>query len=225
MQKKVANLRYFKFIDNYPRFTPGTLIVTLLCSFLIVMATFSQIKFGHLTVPEELLISPSDFFSSGFSLDRFVKYFYYIPQIPAILFIGALLGPRAGLIAVFIYFIAGIAGLPVFALGGGIKYIAQQGFGYILGYFLGAYVVGVMLKEKVTNFSLIRATVAGVLAIHLIGILYLTVSMYFQHQQLFLILSWIWVLSGMQIIYDLIIAFFAVAAARPIRSLLWVVMD
>jgi len=225
IKKVVKQARYFKFKDNYPRFTPGSLLTAILCAFLLVIATFSQLPFFQLVIPQEAFINVAEFFSKPHKFNEFVREFYYIPQIPAVIFIGALLGPRMGLLAVAFYFFAGILGFPVFALGGGVKYYAQLGFGYILGYFLGVILSGNLLKRKVTNFTLVKASTISVLAVHIVGIIYLTILMLIQREQFVLIISWIWVLSGMQIFYDLLMSFFAAALARPVRSILWLAMD
>lgn len=224
-KRLLKKIRYLRFLNSYPDLRLGSLLVALICTFLIIVSTFSQLKMGILTLPEDALLKPVEFFSNIVSIKSFTRDYYYIPQIPAILFAGALLGPRIGVIAVAIYILAGLAGLPVFASGGGITYYSQSGFGYIIGYLAGAFVVGNILSAKITNFSLIRAAIVGVLAIHIVGILYLVALMLLQHESIFSIFGWIWALSGMPLIYDILVSFAAIAFARPVRGLLWVAMD
>ncbi|MHC4511649.1 MAG: biotin transporter BioY, partial [Planctomycetota bacterium] len=52
-------------------------------------------------------------------------------QTFAVLMIGALLGPRRGGLAVLAYLAQGLAGLPVFAFGGGFTEIAGPTGGYL----------------------------------------------------------------------------------------------
>jgi biotin transporter BioY len=68
-------------------------------------------------------------------------------QTFAVLMIGALLGARRGSLAVLAYIAEGLAGLPVFATGGGLA--ALRGFtaGYLVGFIPAAYIVG-LLAEK-----------------------------------------------------------------------------
>lgn len=225
MYKRVST--YIKDLDFktcYPKLSLGVLVVTAICSFLIVMATFTQFQFGYILLPEKIFTSPFHFFSEGNLGSQFVQNFNYIPQVPVVLFIGALLGYRFGLLAILAYIIIGLLGVPVFGLGGGIKYIFQPSFGYIIGYLIGAFFVAKNLENNRSLLAIVLSSSIGVLLIHGLGILYLVVISIFQHQPLSLILGWIWILTGIQLIYDLIISVFAVALARPVRGLLWIAM-
>lgn len=223
MYKRV--LKYIKHLDfqnKYPGFTLGTLIVMLLCSFLIVIATFTQFEFGYILIPEKIFTNPFNFFSDPEFFKEFVKNFNYIPQTPMVLFIGALLGYRFGLIAIGLYVLTGLFGLPIFGLGGGFDYFSQPSFGYILGYFAGAYFAAKNLESNDSILSIIISSILGVITIHAIGILYIIITSLIQHQPIFSILGWIWVLTGIQLIYDLFISIIAVAIAKPIRAFLWI---
>ena len=55
---------------------------------------------------------------------------------------GVVLGARRALIAQGLYLAMGLIGLPVFAKGGGLAYIFEPSFGYLIGMALGAGVVG-----------------------------------------------------------------------------------
>lgn len=219
------SFKYFEFKDNYPDFNLGSLLVAIFCSFLIVAATFTLIEFGHFNIPVEMIKTPFDFFSSEGAFGELIKYFYYIPQIPIVIFAGALLGPRLGVLSVGLYVFAGLCGLPIFAFGGGIDYVTKLSFGYIIGYLVGVHFIGTLLKKKVSSFNLLKATVLSVFSIHLIGIIYLSVFLLFKQESIYVILSWIWIFSGLQILYDLIISFIAAALGRPVRSVLWLAMD
>ena len=61
---------------------------------------------------------------------------------------GLLLGGKLGCLSVCVYILLGLLGLPVFAQGGGIGYIFQPSFGYIIGFAAGAYVTGVIANGK-----------------------------------------------------------------------------
>ena len=61
---------------------------------------------------------------------------------------GLMLGSKWGLAAVGIYIALGLAGLPVFAQGGGIGYVLQPSFGYIIGFALGAFVTGLIAQKS-----------------------------------------------------------------------------
>lgn len=187
---------------------------------MIIIATFSQVTFNVLSIPVDAIIHPISTFA-GHNLGDFIQSFQYIPQIAAVLFTGALLGPRLGLLAIGIYIFLGIIGLPVFAMGGGVKYVAQVGFGYILGYLIGAFIVGHLLLEKSGFLSTLKAGAISVTAIHLTGIVYLTSLLLINNEPFSLIVSWIWLLSGMQIFFDILISTAAIALAKPVRGFLW----
>ena len=64
---------------------------------------------------------------------------------------GLLLGRRRGLIAVGLYIILGLAGVPIFSTGGGFDYIIRPTFGYILGFALGAWLAGLISERGVSS--------------------------------------------------------------------------
>ncbi len=85
-----------------------------------------------------------------------------------------LLGKRLGSISVLVYILIGLVGLPVFANGGGLGYIFQPSFGYILGILAGTWVTGA-ISEKHTVFSVkmvIIASLAGLSVIYVCGLVY-----------------------------------------------------
>ncbi len=226
MKKKVKKyLRYLDFQNNYPRFTLGTLIVILCCSFLIIAATFTLFLPGYVLIPEKLVTDPASFFSSSPSFKQFSSYFSYIPQVPVVLFIGALLGPRFGVMSVLIYILAGLLGYPVFSMGGGWHYALNPSFGYIIGFIFGAYFIGKRLENNISNISIFLSSLFGVFIIHAIGICFLMISLFFNKEQAPSILSYIWLFTGIQVIYDVAISIIAVSLARPARAILWIAMS
>ena len=55
---------------------------------------------------------------------------------------GFLLGAKRGLAAVGCYLLIGLAGVPVFAHGGGLMYLMKPTFGFLIGFAAAAYVAG-----------------------------------------------------------------------------------
>ena len=55
---------------------------------------------------------------------------------------GIVLGARRALLAQGLYLMMGLIGLPVFAKGGGLAYVFEPSFGYLIGMALGAGLVG-----------------------------------------------------------------------------------
>ncbi|MBQ9931768.1 MAG: biotin transporter BioY [Firmicutes bacterium] len=96
-------------------------------------------------------------------------------QLTVVLLAGVLLGPRVGALSCLVYLVLGLAGLPVFAEGGGIGYVLRPSFGYILAFGLGAWVTG-RIARKTPDPSMKRllfAHFAGMLLIYLVGIVYM----------------------------------------------------
>lgn len=87
---------------------------------------------------------------------------------------GLLLGGKRGCLAVCVYILLGLCGLPVFAQGGGPGYIFQPSFGYIIGFAFGTYVTGSIANaKKAPGYSrLLAANFAGLGIVYLLGMLY-----------------------------------------------------
>ena len=87
---------------------------------------------------------------------------------------GALLGAKRGSLCVLVYVILGLIGLPIFAEGGGIWYIAKPTFGYLLGFAAGSYVTGKLIERmKTLNIKgLIAANFAGLMIVYAAGMVY-----------------------------------------------------
>ena len=87
---------------------------------------------------------------------------------------GLLLGGKLGAIAVCVYIVLGLAGLPIFAQGGGIGYLFQPSFGYIIGFAVGALVTGVIANrvERPSFRRLLAADFLGLGVVYLFGMVY-----------------------------------------------------
>lgn len=90
-------------------------------------------------------------------------------------FSGIFLGSKDGHISQLLYVIIGLAGVPVFTKGGGLGYIFEPTFGYILGLILCAYIIGKFVERTVEiKFTrLCIASFAGLIAVYIIGVPYL----------------------------------------------------
>ena len=87
---------------------------------------------------------------------------------------GLIMGGRLGAISVGLYAILGLAGLPIFAEGGGIWYVLKPSFGYIIGFALGSLVTGLMV-EKLKNLTMGRlraANFTGLAIVYACGMIY-----------------------------------------------------
>lgn len=193
----------------------GSLVLLIFCSFLIVVATFLQLNITHFIVPSKL------FTGETLTINDFIFTCKYIPQVPAIMFITGLLGRRLGITSILLYIITGLFFIPVFALGGGWRYIFEFGFGYILAYVIAAFVTGTMLKKGYSYKNTAKAVLAGVLTIHITGILYMIMLAGMKHMGWGFVGDWIVSQSGIKILYDFIFSYLAVLAAKYARIILW----
>ncbi len=179
----------------------ANIAVVLFSVLLIIMSTFLNLNIKHYILPQEL------FSGNNLSAEDFVFSFCLIPQIPVIMFICSVLGKRMALTAIVLYILAGLFVVPVFGLGGGVRYIFEYGFGYILAYIPAALIAGNLLGRKYDFFGMIKATIAGVLIIHILGIIYMIFIALVKHSGGDFISGWIAAQSGLKIVYDIIASF------------------
>lgn len=87
---------------------------------------------------------------------------------------GMLLGPRLGAASVLVYIILGLAGLPIFAQGGGPGYVLIPSFGYLIGFAAGAFLTGTLTgNEQNPSFKrLLAAGLCGLAAVYAVGMAY-----------------------------------------------------
>lgn len=104
-----------------------------------------------------------------------VPYFdYFTLQFFFVLLSGMLLGKSYGALSVGIYVLLGLAGVPIFAAGGGIGYVIRPSFGYLLGFIVAAFVTGFLaerLKSKSFSSYLVAA-LGGFVVTYAIGLTY-----------------------------------------------------
>lgn len=225
MSKRIeSQFKQIKRSKEKIRFSLGTLSLVAFCSFLIIIATFSQLSFFHYVIPIDSIFHPIKYFSDSSHHFIATKYYQYIPQIPVIFFIATLLGSLFASIAVTLYIALGLAYFPIFALGGGIGYVTQYNFGYILGYLPAVIVICKTLRHNYSYKSIAKATLFGVLTIHLTGILYTIIVGLIRRESYSFILDWIVTQSSAKIIYDYIFSFLAIIIARVTKKILWIIM-
>lgn len=100
-------------------------------------------------------------------------------QLVIVLLAPLVLGPRQGALAALLYVVAGVAGLPVFAgQRSGVSVLLGVTGGYLVGYVLGALVVGIFAslavkarpKAWLEFAGLTLAAALGVVAVHACGV-------------------------------------------------------
>ena len=105
--------------------------------------------------------------------------FYPVPvtmQTMLVLMIGMAFGPRLGFATIMAYLAQGAMGLPVFAGGAGLAYMAGPTGGYLFGFAVAAIVTG-LLAEKGWGKSVgstALAMVIGNIVIYAFGVTYLS---------------------------------------------------
>ncbi|GAC1434052.1 MAG: biotin transporter BioY [Burkholderiaceae bacterium] len=97
-------------------------------------------------------------------------------QTLGVLLTGALLGSRRGALAMLVYLLEGVGGLPVFALGhSGLAVMVGPTGGYLLSYPVAAFIVGAF-SERGWDHSFRRTVAAmacGEVAIYALGLWWL----------------------------------------------------
>ncbi len=99
-------------------------------------------------------------------------------QVAGLILTGYLAGGRAACGSQVLYIAMGLAGYDVFNQGGGLSYIHNPAFGYLLGFVPGAWLCG-SLADRVAPrqfIGLLIAGVTGITAVHLTGIMFLSFS-------------------------------------------------
>lgn len=224
MTKRVERqLNSFKYKGEPIKITFGTLVLTCLCVLLIIVATFTQVTLTHLYLPSDAFTFLSQEMNQYEIWKHFTTTYKYIPQIPIIFFIVALLGRKFGMLSVITYILLGLF-FPIFALGGGLSYLFEYGFGYILAFLPAIFFAGTLLKGKTDFLRILLIAIIGVIIIHVLGILYMFFIATLRHAPMDLISSWISSQSGVQVLYDVFFSIIGIYIGRLVRRLLWIVI-
>lgn len=197
------------------RFSLGALVLILFCTFLLIISTFISIDVYYPVIP-----SVQDKVN-GLTLASFFSMFVIIPQVPSVVFVGSLLGRSFALTSVILYILIGLFLLPVFALGGGINYVLQYGFGYILAYMPAVWFLGKQLNLGLNLKNIALGVLYAVLIIHVVGIIYMAVVALFRGDGFAFIRSWIVNQSGWKIVFDYILSFAFVYLTKLLQPVMW----
>ena len=95
---------------------------------------------------------------------------------------GDLLGRKKGAMSQGLFLMIGLIGVPVFSMGGGLGYVLQPTFGYLLSFPLAAWIVGTVRgwnRIRGEQLRLIAANTAGFLTVSVIGVVFLYLNLNF----------------------------------------------
>ncbi|MGN0650086.1 MAG: biotin transporter BioY [Oscillospiraceae bacterium] len=99
---------------------------------------------------------------------------YFTLQFLFVILSGIILGPKLGAISVAVYVLLGLAGVPIFAAGGGIAYVLRPSFGYLAAFIGASAVTGLLCKKlKADKFrKYLLAALGGFVVTYAIGLVY-----------------------------------------------------
>ena len=99
---------------------------------------------------------------------------YFTLQFFFVLMAGLMLGSKLGGLSVLVYVLIGLAGVPVFAAGGGITYVVRPSFGYLIGFIAAAFLTGLVAEKNQarTFVQYLMACMSGFVVCYAIGLVY-----------------------------------------------------
>ncbi len=117
-----------------------------------------------------------------------VPAIYLIPDVPVtaqtlgVMLAGAVLGSYRGALAVLLYELLALIGLPILAGGvGGLAPFTGPTAGYLIGFIFGAYVVGLVIEKlpklNLTVSSILGFVLGGIVTVYIPGILWVSYSL------------------------------------------------
>lgn len=163
-------------------------IKIIFCLTVMYLATFSQITL----------------LQYDFSNSTLVPYEYSLIYI-AVFALSLAFRVNYAFIAIIIYLLAGLIGLPLFAYGGGWTYIFQSSFGYVLG-LLPLSLITFLFKHLSNDFVLRSfngkslGPIVGILVAHGFGLFFLALTGR-------LSLASLMCMSSYQLFYDLFLGY------------------
>lgn len=86
---------------------------------------------------------------------------------------GVVLGPKWGAVSQTVYVALGLLGLPIFTQGGGLGYLLQPSFGFLLGLIPAAAVIGALVGRRSEPRRVVSACLIGLVVLYLVGLPYM----------------------------------------------------
>ena len=216
----MINKRYKDILSQYIHkgeptpLTIGTLVVCGLCFLIIIIATFTQLNFSHGWFK----------FVSDEGFITYTKNVIYSPLIPAMIFTIYILGKNYATLMYILYLATGFFIWPIFLFGGGIDYVQNYLFGYILGFFFAIYTIGTILKISQNVKYRLLSALLGVISIHVFGFAYCIILAILRVIDFSLVIPILKVISMSNILYDILFSILIILIAPYIKNILWVCM-
>ncbi|SDH63127.1 biotin transport system substrate-specific component [Alteribacillus persepolensis] len=137
---------------------------------------------------------------------------------------GSLLGSRLGALAMVVYMLTGLVGIPVFAeFSGGLRALVSPTFGFILSFILTAYLTGKIIehKQNPTLPTFFIASFIGLAVNYLIGTHYMYYAyLWIAEAPEGFTYSMVWAWMIFPLIKDIIFTALAAAAAPKLYRLI-----
>ncbi len=189
----------------------GTLAVVAFCLLMLIISTFVRVEIVH----PWLLKNPNGDF------EIIIKSYPYVPQIPVLLGIVALLGKPFSFLTVIIYIFMGLFIWPIFAMGGGLDYLKTGFFGYILGFIPAIILAGNILSKGKHIKYVALAAILGVLAIDLTGIFWISFLALFKLVEIPILKLVLSTFNPSYMLYSLFCSIVAIYIGYGARFVLW----
>lgn len=133
---------------------------------------------------------------------------------------GAILGSRLGSIAMIVYMLVGLAGVPVFAqLSGGFSIIFKSTFGFIISYIFTAFIIGKIVEKKKSVAAFIIAALVGMAVNYVFGTnwMYAALKLWAEAPEGFTYkMAWLWMVAPLP--KDIILAVLAGIMAHRLEK-------
>lgn len=96
-------------------------------------------------------------------------------QFPIIALSAVLLGGKYAMLSQLAYLLIGLIGFPIFTKGGGLGYIFEPTFGFLIGFVIAAFIIGKIIEKrnKPTVIWVFFACAVGILVDYAIGVTYM----------------------------------------------------
>ncbi len=179
----------------------GTIAVLGLCFLLLIIATFSQFSFN--------------FAAHNIS---------YSPLIPIMLFIIYILGINYSFLLFILYLLTGFFVWPIFVFGGGVEFVQNYLFGYIVGFALAIFIAGFIFNLSQTIKTRLVATFCGILTIHFSELFYCIILAILKVIKFSLVIPIISKIILSNILLDILFSFILILLAPYIKNVLWTCM-